>query len=120
MTAGSIARLRARARARTPAAGGLPALLDGTFGPAEADELARCLGALADPVRLRIVALLAQKGEMCSCDLTAPLGRSQPTISHHTSILQAAGLLVGERRGRWMWWRLDEACLEALRRALGG
>lgn len=83
-------------------------------------ELARLLGALADPVRLRILSLVVAHGEVCSCDLEAPLGRSQPTVSHHTKLLAEAGLLVGERRGRWTWWRLAPDRLVAIRRALGG
>lgn len=86
----------------------------------EAAELAKVLGALADPVRLRLLSLVAAQDEVCSCDLEAPLGRSQPTISHHTKILAAAGLIVGEKRGRWMWWQADETRLAAVRRALGG
>jgi len=87
---------------------------------AEAVELARLLAALADPVRLRLLSLVAASGEICSCDLEQPLGRSQPTVSHHTKVLAEAGLLVGERRGRWTWWRLAPERLAALRRALGG
>ena len=62
--------------------------------------------ALADPVRLRLLSLIAASGEVCSCDLERPLGKSQPTISHHTKALAEAGLIVGEKRGRWMWWRI--------------
>lgn len=68
----------------------------------EATELARVLGALADPVRLRLLSLVASQVEICSCDLEAPIGKSQPTVSHHTKVLVDAGLLVGEKRGRWM------------------
>jgi ArsR family transcriptional regulator len=72
---------------------------------AEAVALAQVFAALADPARLRIYSIIASEGEVCSCHLEQPLGRSQPTISHHTSRLAAAGLIVGERRGRWTWWR---------------
>ncbi|MDE3009209.1 MAG: helix-turn-helix transcriptional regulator [Acidobacteriota bacterium] len=71
----------------------------------QASALADVFAALADPVRLRIFSLIASQGEVCSCNLEAPLQRSQPTISHHTSRLAAAGLIVGEKRGRWTWWR---------------
>ena len=77
--------------------------------PLDADTaagLATVIGALADPVRLRIFSIIASQGETCSCNLEGPIGRSQPTISHHTSKLAAAGLIAGERRGRWMWWGL--------------
>jgi ArsR family transcriptional regulator len=85
-----------------------------------AAELARILSALADPVRLRLVSLVAANGEVCSCDLEEPLGRSQPTISHHTRVLVEAGLLVGEKRGRWTWWSLVPDRLAEVRTALGG
>jgi ArsR family transcriptional regulator, arsenate/arsenite/antimonite-responsive transcriptional repressor len=86
----------------------------------EANELARVLGALADPVRLRLLSLVASQVEICSCDLEGPLAKSQPTISHHTKVLAEAGLLVGEKRGRWMWWRVEPDRLDAIRKALGG
>lgn len=84
----------------------------------EAVELARVFAALADPVRLRLLSLVAEAGEVCSCDLEGPLGKSQPTISHHTKALSDAGLLVGEKRGRWMMWRVVPDRLTALRKAL--
>jgi ArsR family transcriptional regulator len=86
----------------------------------EARELARVLAALADPVRLRLLSIVASQNEVCSCDLEAPLGKSQPTVSHHTKVLSEAGLLVGEKRGRWMWWRVDPGRLATVRQALGG
>ncbi len=70
----------------------------------EAVDLAQAFTALADPVRLRLLSLIADAGEVCSCDLLAPLGKAQPTVSHHTKALAAAGLIRGERRGRWVWW----------------
>jgi len=87
---------------------------------AEAVELARVLFALADPVRLRLLSLVAAQTEVCSCDLEAPLAKSQPTVSHHTRLLAEAGLIVGEKRGRWMWWRVKPDRLTAIRAALGG
>lgn len=86
----------------------------------EAEDLGRVLGALADPVRLRLLSLVASQVELCSCDLEAPLGKSQPTISHHTRVLAEAGLLVPEKRGRWVWWRVNAERLAALRKTLGG
>ncbi len=86
---------------------------------AESDELAHAFAALADPVRLRLLSLVAARGEVCSCDLEAPLGRSQPTISHHTRVLAEAGLIRGEKRGRWTWWSLVPDRLATVRRALG-
>jgi ArsR family transcriptional regulator len=95
-------------------------LTDSPLGERDAEELARVLAALADPVRLRLLSLVASRDEVCSCDLERPLGRSQPTVSHHTKVLAEAGLLVGERRGRWTWWRVEPTRLAAVRRALGG
>ncbi|HEX9682481.1 MAG TPA: metalloregulator ArsR/SmtB family transcription factor [Acidimicrobiales bacterium] len=88
------------------------------LGDADAADLAALFGALADPVRLRLLNLVAAAGEVCSCDLTEPLGRSQPTISHHTKALAEAGLLIGEKRGRWMWWRIVPERLAAVSDAL--
>lgn len=85
----------------------------------EAEELARVFAALADPVRLRLLSLVAAADEVCSCDLEDPLGKSQPTISHHTKALAEAGLITGEKRGRWMMWRIVPDRLAALRAALG-
>jgi ArsR family transcriptional regulator, arsenate/arsenite/antimonite-responsive transcriptional repressor len=96
-----------------------PSVVDALLKEDDAAELAQLLGALADPVRLRLLSLVAARAEICSCDLEAPLGKSQPTVSHHTKVLANAGLLVGEKRGRWVWWRVDPARLEAVRRALG-
>jgi ArsR family transcriptional regulator len=95
-------------------------VLEAPLDETEAAEVARVLGALADPVRLRLLSLVAARGEVCSCDLEAPLGKSQPTISHHTRVLAEAGLVVGEHRGRWTWWQIVPQRLASVRRALGG
>ena len=84
----------------------------------DAVELARVFAALSDPVRLRLLSLVAEGGEVCSCDLEVPLGKSQPTISHHTKALADAGLLTGEKRGRWMMWKVVPERLAVLRAAL--
>jgi ArsR family transcriptional regulator len=88
------------------------------LGDDEAAEVASMFAALGDPTRLRLLSLVACEGEVCSCDLEEPLGKSQPTISHHTRTLAEAGLLVGEKRGRWTWWSIDPARVEVLRRVL--
>jgi len=80
---------------------------DAGFDEQSAEELASLLAALGDPVRLRIFSIIAENDEVCSCNLEEPVGKSQPTISHHTAKLADAGLIVGERRGRWTWWRID-------------
>ncbi|MGH9306515.1 MAG: ArsR/SmtB family transcription factor [Acidimicrobiales bacterium] len=86
----------------------------------EAISLARVMAALADPVRLRLLSIVASSQEVCSCELEGPLAKSQPTISHHTKILAEAGLIAGEKRGRWMWWHVNSGRLAAIRAALGG
>ncbi|MGZ8753135.1 MAG: ArsR/SmtB family transcription factor [Acidimicrobiia bacterium] len=86
----------------------------------QADDLARVFAALGDPVRLRLLSLVADAGEVCSCDLLVPLGKAQPTVSHHTKILAEAGLIVGEKRGRWVWWRIAPDRLDETRAALAG
>ncbi len=87
---------------------------------AESAALASVLTALADPVRLRLLSIVAAQGEVCSCHLQEPLGKSQPTISHHTKVLAGAGLIEGEKRGKWTWWRVVPQRLAAVREALGG
>lgn len=94
-------------------------LTSGLLDPADAAELAKVLSALADPVRLQLVSLVAANNEVCSCDLERPLGRSQPTISHHTTVLVEAGLLQGRKEGRWTWWSLVPGRLAQVRAALG-
>jgi ArsR family transcriptional regulator len=95
-------------------------VVEAPLSQAEAANLARILSALADPVRLRLLSLVAAQTEICSCDLEAPLAKSQPTVSHHTRVLAEAGLIVGEKRGRWTWWRVEPDRLAAIRTALGG
>lgn len=90
------------------------------LGENEAADLARVLSALADPARLRLLSIVASTSEVCSCELEGPLARSQPTISHHTKVLADAGLISGDKRGRWTWWHANPARLAAIRQALGG
>ena len=86
----------------------------------EAIELAAAFKVLADPVRLQLLSLIANAsiGEMCACDLVAPTGRSQPTVSHHLSILTDAGLLTREQRGKWVYFSVDPSRIAVLRDAL--
>ena len=93
-------------------------LVGGTMSEAEAGDMAQIFGALSDPVRLRMLSLVASQDEVCSCSLEEPLGKSQPTISHHTRILAEAGLIIGEKRGRWMWWRIVPERLDDVSRIL--
>jgi ArsR family transcriptional regulator len=82
----------------------------------QAAELAAVLKALADPVRLRLVSIIAgaPTGEVCACDLPALVDRTQPTTSHHLSLLVKAGILDREQRGKWAWFRVRGERLDAL------
>ena len=82
----------------------------------QAETLAIALKAVADPVRLRLISMVAarQDGEACVCDLTDPVGLSQPTVSHHLKILVDAGILTREQRGRWAYYRLVPDALTSL------
>lgn len=80
-----------------------------------AAAVARRFAALGDPGRLRLLGLLlsAEQGEVCACDLVEPLRKSQPTVSHHLKVLREAGLIEGDRRGTWIWYRaVPEAIAE--------
>ena len=79
-----------------------------------ADPDVRLLAALADPARLAIVRQLASDETVCACDFTACNDLSQPTVSHHLRVLREAGIVHGERRGTWIWYRLDPAVGERL------
>jgi ArsR family transcriptional regulator len=98
-----------------------PSVLSSPLDALEASELAAGFTALADPVRLQVLSILAtaSAGEVCVCDFVEPLGKSQPTVSHHLKILVGAGLVHGERRGKWVYYSLDRDRLAALRDALG-
>ena len=97
-----------------------PAVLSTPLSEDHAGALARDFAVLADPVRLRLLSLIASApaGEACVCELVEPLERSQPTVSHHLKILADAGLIAGEKRGRWVWYRPVAERLGHLRRAL--
>jgi len=99
-----------------------PPVTGAVLDEGQAEELATLLKALADPVRIRLVSLVAaaRSGEVCACDLPAQLDRSQPTVSHHLTQLVRAGVLHREQRGRWAWFRLRPERLEAVCIALGG
>jgi ArsR family transcriptional regulator, arsenate/arsenite/antimonite-responsive transcriptional repressor len=97
-----------------------PPLTEVPLSEADAEALASVLAALSDPVRLRLLSIVAAQGEVCSCHLQEPLGKSQPTISHHTRVLAQAGLIQGEKRGKWTWWHIVPGRLAFLRQALGG
>ena len=95
-------------------------VLDSPLDSFQAAELAAGFTALADPVRLRVLSILAAApdGEVCVCEFVEPLGKSQPTISHHLKILSEAGLVHSDRRGKWVWYSMDRERLAQLRGAL--
>lgn len=112
-----------RTRARLPVAAldeCCPAVLSAPLDADRAEELALAFSVLADPARLRLLSLVASapSGEACVCELVEPLGRSQPTVSHHLKVLAEAGLVEGEKRGRWVWYRAVPERLGQLRSVL--
>ena len=86
------------------------------ISPGGADELAPLFKAVADPMRLRLLSLIAchDGGETCVCDLTAVFDVTAPTVSYHLKILSDAGLVTVERRGTWMWYSLIPGALDSL------
>jgi ArsR family transcriptional regulator len=98
-----------------------PPVMAGVLEDTTAVELAGVLKALADPVRLRLVSIIASapSGEVCACDLPALLDRTQPTVSHHLTQLVRAGLLEREQRGKWAWFRIRPEGFAALRAIFG-
>ena len=86
----------------------------------DAAALERAFAALADPARLRLLSMIAAQpgGEVCACALAGPLGKSQPTVSHHLKVLFSAGLVDKDKRGTWVWYRVVPERLAALQRAL--
>jgi ArsR family transcriptional regulator len=91
-------------------------LLHQPITASQATDLARLLKALADPTRLRLVSMVAahEGGEACVCELTEPLGLTQPTISHHLKILVDAGIFTRDKRGVWAYYALVPSALNAL------
>ncbi|MGZ4690037.1 MAG: ArsR/SmtB family transcription factor [Acidimicrobiia bacterium] len=94
-------------------------VMQAPLGEADAEDLAAAFKVLSDPVRLRLFSLIAARdGETCACELVKVLDRSQPTISHHLSVLHDAGLLSREKRGRWVWYRTEPVRIAELRDSL--
>jgi ArsR family transcriptional regulator len=91
------------------------------LSPEQAEQVAPLLKALADPVRLRLMSLVASHdgGEACVCDLTGAFDLSQPTISHHLKVLHDAGLLDREKRGVWVYYRARTEALASLGLLIG-
>jgi ArsR family transcriptional regulator len=95
-------------------------LYEGAIDTERAEAMAPVVAALGDPVRLRIVSMLlaAPEGSACGCDLEGPLGLSQPTVSHHLKVLREAGLVEGEKRGRWVHYHVIPERLAEVSEAL--
>lgn len=95
-------------------------LITTSLSGADAQVLSERFAALSDPIRLRLLSLLANSagGAVCVCDLTEPVGRSQGTVSHHLKVLGNAGLVTSAKRGRNVWYSVAPSSLEALRTAL--
>ncbi|MGY4721425.1 ArsR/SmtB family transcription factor [Naumannella huperziae] len=91
-------------------------LAEGAFDEPSARRLAGVFKALGDPTRVRLVSLIAaaESAGACICDLTGPVGLSQPTVSHHMRVLVEAGLVARQQRGRWAYYRLVGETFEAL------
>ncbi len=85
-----------------------------------AEHLAHMFKALGDPTRVRLLSLIAAQpgAEACICDLTAPVGLSQPTVSHHMKQLVNAGLITREQRGKWAFFKVVDSTLNTLSDAL--
>jgi ArsR family transcriptional regulator len=97
-----------------------PPVMQAKLKRADAAQLAAAFKVIADPARLRLLSLIAAQpsGEACVCNLTRPLGLSQPTVSHHLKVMHGAGLLERERRGTWVFYRIVPEALATLRDAL--
>jgi ArsR family transcriptional regulator len=99
-----------------------PQVLAAPIDEQAAERLAAALRVLADPARLRLLSLIGAHpdGEACVCDLTVPLGLSQPTVSHHLKVLTEAGLVGREQRGKWVFYWVIPQPIELIRGALAG
>lgn len=95
-------------------------LTGGVVADEVAEGLARMFKALGDPARVKLLSLIAAApdGEACLCDLTHPVGLSQPTVSHHMKVLVEAGLVTREQRGRWAYFSVVSAVLRSLSDAI--
>ena len=104
----------------TDASGCCAPMTAGVMGVEDAQRLARVFKALGDPTRVRLLSMIAAQsgGEACVCDLTEPVGLSQPTVSHHMKQLVDAGLVTREQRGKWAYYSLVPTALTAVAAAI--
>ncbi len=95
-------------------------LTGGVLDTAAAERLASVFKALSDPARVKLVSLIAASdgGEACICDLTDPLGLSQPTVSHHMKLLVDSGLVSRDQRGKWAYYRVNAEALDRIAAAV--
>jgi ArsR family transcriptional regulator len=95
-------------------------LTGGVLDTPAAERLASVFKALADPARVKLVSLIAASdgGEACICDLTEPLGLSQPTVSHHMKLLVDSGLVSRDQRGKWAYYRVNTEALDRIATAV--
>ncbi|WP_055586580.1 ArsR/SmtB family transcription factor [Streptacidiphilus griseoplanus] len=98
-----------------------PPLTSASLSEEDAVKMAAMFKALSDPVRLRLFSRVASHpdGEACVCDIQ-DVGVSQPTVSHHLKKLREAGLLASERRGTWVYYRVEPGVLAAMAALLAG
>jgi ArsR family transcriptional regulator, arsenate/arsenite/antimonite-responsive transcriptional repressor len=98
-----------------------PPLLTGHLTSAEAASVAALFRVLGEPARLQLLSLIAAQpsGEVCACELVESLGLSQPTVSHHLKVMFEAGLLIKQRRGNWIYYRIVQEQLLCIRDVLG-
>jgi len=92
----------------------------GVVSDETAETLARMFKALADPTRVKLLSMIAAapESEACICDMTDPVGLSQPTVSHHMKLLVESGLATREQRGKWAYYRVAPDVLRSLAAAL--
>lgn len=85
-----------------------PTPIERSLTPREAERCARVFAALGDPVRLRLYTMIASSDvEVCACSFVDAVERSQPTVSHHLKVLRDSGLIIGTKRGTWVWYRAN-------------
>lgn len=111
----------AGASAGTDAAACCSPVTGGVLDAIEAERIAKTFKALSDPTRVRLLSLIAagEGGEACICDLTDPVGLSQPTVSHHMKVLTEAGLVTREQRGKWAYFTVEDDALKNAAVVLG-
>lgn len=97
-----------------------PPVTGGALSVDDAERIAHTFKALGDPTRVRLLSLIAASpgGEACICDLTGPVGLSQPTVSHHMKLLVDAGLATRDQRGRWAYYRVVPDALDRASRTI--